>query len=44
LPSRCEVFFICADSPQEKFLNDKAKQVLGFAPKDDVSLLWRKKR
>ena len=43
LPSRCEVFFILADSPQGKFLNDKARQVLGFAPKDDVSLLWRKK-
>lgn len=44
LPSRCEVFFIHADSPQGKFLNNKAKQVLGFAPKDDVSLLWQKKR
>jgi hypothetical protein len=44
LPSRCEVFFVFADSPQGKFLNDKARQVLGFAPKDDVSLLWRKKR
>jgi hypothetical protein len=43
LPSRCEVFFILADSPQGKFLNDKARQVLGFAPNDDVSLLWRKK-
>jgi hypothetical protein len=43
LPSRCEVFFVCADSPQGKFLNEKAKHVLGFAPKDDVSALWQKK-
>jgi len=41
LPSKCEVFFILADIPQGKFLNDKAKQILGFAPKDDMSLLWR---
>jgi len=41
LPSKCEVFFIFGDVPQGKFLNDKAKQILGFAPKDDVSLLWR---
>jgi hypothetical protein len=44
LPSRCEVFFIFADSPQARFLNDKAKRILGFAPKDDVSVLWRKTR
>ena len=42
LPSRCEVFFVLADVPQGKFLNDKAKRVLGFAPKEDVSVLWRK--
>lgn len=41
LPSKCEVFFIFGDVPQGKFLNDKAKRILGFAPKDDVSLLWR---
>ncbi len=41
LPSRCEVFFVFADTPQGKFLNNKAKQVLGFAPKDDVSILWQ---
>ncbi len=43
LPSRCEVFFILADVPQGKFLNDKAKRILGFAPQDDVSVLWRRK-
>lgn len=42
LPSRCEAFFIVGDTPQGKFLNQKAKRVLGFAPKDDVSVLWRK--
>ena len=42
LPSKCEVFFILGDCPQAKFLNEKAKRILGFAPKDDVSILWRK--
>ncbi len=42
LPSKCEVFFIFGDVPQAKFLNDKAKRILGFAPRDDVSILWRK--
>lgn len=42
LPSRCEVFFILADVPQGKFLNEKAKRILGFAPKEDVSILWRR--
>lgn len=40
LPSRCEVFFILGDCPQTKFLNEKAKRILGFYPKDDVSVLW----
>ncbi len=43
LPSKCEVFFILGDTPQGKFLNDKAKRILGFAPQDDVSVLWRKR-
>jgi UDP-glucose 4-epimerase len=42
LPSRCEIFFILADNPQGKFTNDKAKRILGFSPRDDVSVLWRK--
>jgi UDP-glucose 4-epimerase len=42
LPSKCEAFFILGDCPQGKFLNEKAKRILGFAPKDDVSVLWRK--
>ena len=42
LPSRCEVFFIFTDMPHGKFRNDKARRVLGFTPKDDISMLWRK--
>jgi nucleoside-diphosphate-sugar epimerase len=42
LPSRCEVFLILTDMPHRKFRNDKAKRILGFAPKDDISPLWRK--
>jgi hypothetical protein len=42
LPSRCEVFFILGDCPQARFLNDKAKRILGFVPRDDVSILWKK--
>lgn len=44
LPSRCEVFFIHGDNPQGKFLLDKTKNILGFEPKEDVSVLWRKNR
>ena len=42
LPTRCEVFFILADMPHGRFRNDKAKRLLGFAPKDDISALWKK--
>jgi nucleoside-diphosphate-sugar epimerase len=42
LPSRCEVFYIFNDIPHGKFSNEKAKRILGFAPKDDISVLWRK--
>ena len=44
LPSRFEVFFILGDNPQGKFLNDKVRRILGFAPQDDVTTLWRKAR
>jgi len=44
LPSRCEVFFMHGDNPQGKFLLDKTKRILGFEPKEDVSVLWRKTR
>jgi len=42
LPSRCEVFFILTDMPHGRFSNEKAKRILGFAPTDDLSRLWRK--
>jgi nucleoside-diphosphate-sugar epimerase len=42
LPSRCEVFLILTDMPHGKFRNDKAKRILGFSPKDDISALWKK--
>jgi NAD dependent epimerase/dehydratase family len=44
LPSMCEVFFILGNNPQGKFLNEKARRILGFTPKDDTSILWRKTR
>ena len=42
LPSRCEIFFVFADMPHGKFVNEKAKRVLGWRAKDDLSPLWRK--
>src|SRR5438034_3733332 len=41
LPSRCEIFFFLADMPHGEFVADKAKRILGFRPKDDLSVLWR---
>ena len=43
LPSRCEVFS-SSEIPPRKFLNEKAKRILGFRPQDDVSILWRADR
>ena len=40
LPSRCEVFNIFADLPHQRFSNEKAKQMLGFAPKDRLEQMW----
>ncbi len=40
LPSKCDVFFILGNLPQQKFLNDKAKRILGFEPKGDVARLF----
>lgn len=40
LPSKCEVFFVFTDMPQNKFSNEKAKRLLGFQPRDDLSALW----
>lgn len=44
LPSRCEVFSIFTDLPHQRFTNDKAKRILGFAPRDRFERIWHKKR
>ena len=41
LPSACEVFYVFTDMPHGRFSNEKAKRILGFEPKDDISKLWR---
>ena len=42
LPSKCEIFYIFADSPVGRFDNEKTKRLLGFTPKHDITDLWRK--
>jgi nucleoside-diphosphate-sugar epimerase len=42
LPSACEVFYVFTDMPHGRFSNEKAKRILGFQPKDDISALWRR--
>ncbi len=42
LPSPCEVFNIFTDMPHGKFSNTKAKRILGFQPRDDISTMWTK--
>lgn len=42
LPSRCEIFFVFADMPHGKYINEKVKRVLGLRFRDDLSVLWRK--
>ena len=42
LPSRCEVFFVFADMPHGKYVNEKAKRILGLRFRDDLSVMWRK--
>jgi hypothetical protein len=42
LPSRCEIFFILTDMPQDRFRNEKAKRLVGFTPNDTLSLSWQK--
>ena len=43
LPSRCEAFNIFGDLPHRKFSNEKAKRLLGFAPRDRFEKAWHKK-
>ena len=42
LPSRCEVFNISADIPHQKFLNEKAKRILGWQPSSQLEQFWHK--
>ena len=42
LPSRCEIFNIFADLPHERFSNEKAKQILGWQPTNQLDQFWRK--
>lgn len=40
MPSRCEVFSILCEQPHRRFSNKKAKHLLGWEPKDDLSRHW----
>ena len=40
LPSRCEVLNVFGDRPHGKFSNGKAKCILGWKPKDDLSFSY----
>ena len=42
LPSRFETFFIFSDMPHGRFSNEKAKRILGWQPRNDVSAVWRR--
>ena len=42
LPSRFETFFVFTDMPHGKFSNEKAKRILGWKPRDDISVIWRR--
>ena len=42
MPSRSELFFLCADLPHQAFINEKAKRLLGWRPKDGIEQIWRK--
>lgn len=44
LPSRSEIFFILDDLPQRKFVNEKARRILGFEPRGIVPVLWERPR
>ena len=42
LPSKNEIFYIFTDLPHGKFSNEKAKEILGFLPKDKFEVVWHK--
>jgi nucleoside-diphosphate-sugar epimerase len=41
LPSRHEAFWIAVDMPHEQVLTGKARRLLGWEPRDDLSAWWR---
>jgi nucleoside-diphosphate-sugar epimerase len=42
LPSPFEVFNIMADLPYRRFLNDKAKRILGWQPQENFRVCWER--
>ena len=42
LPSRFETFFVFTDMPHGRFTNEKAKRILSWQPRDDISAIWRR--
>jgi nucleoside-diphosphate-sugar epimerase len=42
LPSRFETFFVFTDMPHGRFTNEKAKRILGWQPRNDISVIWRR--
>lgn len=42
LASRCETFFVFADLPHRKFVNEKTRQVLGWRPRYQLEAMWNK--
>lgn len=44
LPSPFEVFHILADLPHGKYSNKRAKQLLGWQPRDTLAHLWARRR
>ena len=43
LPSKFECFYITTDLPHQRFPNTRARQFLGFDPRDKLEAYWRKK-
>jgi nucleoside-diphosphate-sugar epimerase len=43
LPRPFEVFHILADLPHGKYSNAKAKQLLGWTPRDNLAHLWARR-
>ena len=43
LPSRCETYFVLADTPQGKFRNDKIRRILDWTPRFHLEPLWIRK-